>query len=278
MEFFKEIAYQRAARRMWARILREKFSAKNPKSYLLRQQAIGGIGASSTILQRPLNNITRGALSGVMSTLSGGPPVVIPYDEPLGLGWSLEASQIAEDGARILQYEAKLTEVRDPLAGSYYVESLTNEIEAAGWEELERVEAMGGAVAAIENGYIERQIAKSAHERQQRIERGEDLIVGVNCFIGENELEVTASRLVPHPYDPAEREETEERQIADLAEVKRRRDKRTVAQLLNELKMKAKKEEENLIPHFIECNKAYVTQQEMCDVLREVFGETITEV
>jgi len=132
---------------------------------------------------------------------------------------------------------------------------------------------MGGAVAAIESGYMQREIAKSALERQRRIESGEDSIVGVNCFVGESELEVETTRLVPHPYDPVRREEAEERQIRTLGEVKRNRDSRAVAQLLSELKDKAKKEDENLIPHFIECVKVSVTVQELCDVLREFFGE-----
>jgi len=274
MEFFKEIAFQRAARRMWARILKERFRAKNPRSMLLRCPIGAHMGLRNTTAQRPLNNLTRSVVGGIMSALGGGPPNAFPpYDEPLGLGWSLEASQLSEDATRILQYEAKLKEVLDPLAGSYYMESLTNEIEDAAWKELDRIEAMGGAVVAIENGYVQREVARDAYERQQRIEQGEDLKVGVNCFVGESELEVTVRSVVPYPYDPIKREEAEERQIVNLAEVKRTRDNRAVTQLLKELKEKAKNEQENLIPHFIECAKTYVTEQEMCDVLREVFGE-----
>jgi methylmalonyl-CoA mutase N-terminal domain/subunit len=173
----------------------------------------------------------------------------------------------------VLLLEAKLNEVVDPLAGSYYVESLTDEIEEVGWKGLEKVEAMGGAVAAIESGYMQRELAKSAHERQRRIESGEDLIVGVNCFTSERELEVIPPRLVPYPYDPVKREEAEEKQIANLKEVKRARDNREVWRLLGELKQAAKKEEENLFPYFIDCAKAYTTEGEMCDVLRDVFGE-----
>jgi len=274
MELFKEVAFQRAARRMWAKILKEKFGAKNFRSMLIRQPLAAHVGCSSTTVQRPLNNLTRAVVGAIAGALSGGPPNVYPpYDEPLGLGWSLEARQLAEDASRILQFEAKLTEVIDPLAGSYYVESLTDEIENAAWKELEKIDAMGGVISAIENGYLQREIARSAHERQQKIEKGEILIVGVNCFTGESELEVTVNRMVPHPYDETKREEAEERQIKKLAEIKRSRDSRLVNQLLSELKEKAKNESENLIPHFIECAKAYVTLQEMCDVLREVFGE-----
>jgi len=274
MEFFKEIAFQRAARRIWAKILKEKFGAKNERSMLLRQPAGAHMGYENCTVQRPLNNLTRSVVGAIASAFSGGLPIPMPpYDEPLGLGWSLEASQLSEDAFKVLYYEAKLNEVLDPLAGSYYVEHLTDAIEEAAWKELGKIEAMGGAVAAIESGYMQREIAKSAHERQKRIESGEDLVVGVNCFVGENELEIQIIRLVPHPYDPVNREQAEERQIRNLAEVKRNRDSRAVAQLLKELEDKAKKEDENLIPHFIECGKAYVSEQEMCDVLREVFGE-----
>jgi Methylmalonyl-CoA mutase, N-terminal domain/subunit len=275
MEFFKEIAFGRATRRMWAKIIKEKFGAKNERSMLLRQPVgTAHIGPSSTTAQRPLNNLSRTVLGGIASALCGGPPGCFPpYDEPLGLGWSLEASQLMEDAQRILQYEAKLTEVSDPLAGSYYVEHLTDKIEEAGWKELEKVDSMGGMVAAIENGYIQHELARSAYERQKSIESGEELKVGVNCFVGESEIGVEVERSVPYPYDAEKREEAEERQIRNLAEVRSSRDNHAVAQLLKELEQKARKEEENLIPHFIECAKAYATEQEMCDALREVFGE-----
>ena len=275
MEFFSEVAFQRAARRMWAKIIKEKFGAKNERSLLLRQSLMyAHMGYYNCTKQRPLNNLARSVVGGMASALSGGPPNCFPpYDEALGLGWSLEASQLSEDASRILQYEAKLTAVSDPLAGSYYVEHLTDEIEEAGWKELEKVESMGGIVAAIENGYIQRELAKSAYKREKEMESGDVLRVGVNCFVGESELEVEVKRSVPHPYDAARREEAEEKQIHNLAEVKRNRDNRAVTQLLKELEQKAKKEDENLIPQFTECAKAYVTEQEMCDVLREVFGE-----
>jgi methylmalonyl-CoA mutase, N-terminal domain len=275
MEFFKEIAFQRAARRLWARTIKERFGARKERSMLLRQAGLfANMGNENCTTQRPLNNLARAVVGGIASALSGGLPILFPpYDEPLGLGWSLEASQLSQDGFRILQYEAKLTEVMDPLAGSYYIESLTDEIENSAREEMEKIIGMGGAVACAQNGYMQRAIAKSAYERQKRIETGEDLVVGVNCFLGEDELEVLTTRLVPHPYDPVKRENAEERQLKNLAEVKKNRDNRTVATLLGELKIKAKDENANLFPHFIECAKAYVTLQEMCDVLREVFGE-----
>ena len=274
MELLKEVAFQRAARRMYARILKERFGAKDPRSMRIRQAIGAHIGPSSTTLQRPLNNLTRAVIGAVASVLSGGRPLPFPpYDEPLGLGWSMEALQLAQDAGRIIACEARLLEYTDPFAGSYCMESLTDEIENAAWEELEKIEKMGGAVAAIENGYMQREVSRSAYERQRAMERGERLMVGVNCFTGENELEVTTNRLVANPYDPEKRERAEEKQKARLQEIKRQRDGREVSRLLKELESLARKEEENLIPHLVECVKAYVTEGEICGVLRQVFGE-----
>jgi len=140
------------------------------------------------------------------------------------LGWSLEAIQLSEDAARILQNEARLTEVMDPLAGSYYVESLTDQVETAAWAEFDKIQSMGGVVKAIESGYLQREVARSAYDRQKRLEEGQDLIIGVNCYTGESELEVQTTRLVAHPYDPDRRENAEKVQIERLKEVKRGRD------------------------------------------------------
>jgi len=274
MEFFQEIAFHRAARRMWAKILKEKFGAKNERSMLLRVASTAHCGRVNCTVQRPLNNLTRSIVGGIAAALAGGPPNCNPpFDEPIGLGWSLEAIQLSEDAARILQNEARLVDVMDPLAGSYYVESLTDEIENAAWSEWEKIQSMNGAVGAIENGYLQREVARSAYERQKRLEEGKDLIVGVNCYTGEGELEVQTTRLVPHPYDPERRDNAERNQIERLKEVKKNRDNKKVAGLLKELKAAATKEEANLFPPLIECVKAYATVQEICDTLREVFGE-----
>jgi len=274
MEFLKEIAFQRTARRMYASILKKRFKAKNPRSMIIRQNVTAHIGFSDTTIQRPLNNLTRAVMGAIAGALSGGQPAPIPpYDEPLGLGWSLEARQLTQDAGRILTSEAKLLEVEDPFAGSYCMESLTDEIEKAAWDELKKIERMGGVVSAIEDGYIQKEVARSAYEHARKVKNGEVLIVGVNCFTGEHELEVETTRLVPHPYDPEKRARAEEHQIAALKKVKRTRDNKTVKQLLKELKQKAKKGDENLIPHLMECAKAYTTVQEVCDVFRDVFGE-----
>ena len=274
MEFFQEIAFHRAARRTWARIVKEKFGAKSERSMTLRMNSTAHCGRTSCTAQRPLNNLVRSIVGGIAGALSGGPPNCNPpYDEPLGLGWSMEAIQLSEDAVRILQNEARLTEVIDPLAGSYYVESLTDQIERAAWSELEKIQAMGGAVAAVESGYMQREVARSAYERQKRLEEGRDLIVGVNCYTGEGELEVETTRLVPHPYDPERRENAERIQVERLKEVKKSRDKAKVAGSLRELRSSAAREDTNLFPSLVECVKAYATIQEVCDTLREVFGE-----
>lgn len=274
MEIFKEIARARAARRMWAKIMRDRFQAKNPRSWILRGAGGAMVGWYNTTTQRPLNNITRGALGGLASALSGGPIFGgVPYDEPMGLGHSMEARQISMDAGRILQWEAKLGEVPDPLAGSYYVEGMTDQIEEEAWKYIEAIDSMGGAVAAIENGYMQKEIAKSAFQYQKEIENGERVVVGVNRFIGEHELEVTTTRLVDHPYDPRKREEAEEKQLARLKMIKRERDSTKVSKLLEQLREAAHQPDVNLIPIFIDLVKAYATIGEMCRVLREIFGE-----
>ncbi|MFA4909547.1 MAG: methylmalonyl-CoA mutase family protein [Desulfobacteria bacterium] len=274
MQLFKEVAFQRASRRMWAKILKERFGAKKKDSMRIRCPIGAHMGYSNATKQRALNNLTRSVVGAIASVLSGGQPMAFPpYDEPLGLGWSLEARQLAEDATRIIMYETGMCDVIDPLAGSYYVESLTNEIEDAAWKGIEKIEGMGGAVTAIENGYMQRECAKSAAERQARIEKREDLIVGVNCFTEEYELDVTTSKIVEHPYDEEKRYNAEKQQKANLAEVKRTRNNREVTRLLKELESAAKKEDMNLMPLFINLAREYATLQEQCDVLRSVFGE-----
>ena len=274
MEFLQEIAFQRAARRMYARILKEKFGAKDPRSMIIRQPITAHIGPSDTTIRRPLNNLTRAVIGAVAGALSGGTGAPFPpYDEPLGLGWSLEAQQLMQDAGRIITCEARLLDVEDPFAGSYCMEYLTDEIEREASDELEKVEQMGGAVAAIESGYMQKQVAKSAYEHQKKVSNGDVQVVGVNCFTGENELEVETTRLVPHPYDPDKRSRAEQRQIVSLKKVKHARDDREVARLLKELEQKARKADEYLAPHLITCAKAYITLQEVCDVFRDVFGE-----
>ncbi|MDY6907288.1 MAG: methylmalonyl-CoA mutase family protein [Chloroflexota bacterium] len=275
MDFYLEIARARAARRMWARIMRERFKAKNPRSWLMREPGGGAhVGRVDLTSQRPLNNLTRTIAGGIMSALSGGPShPIVPYDEPLGLGHSLEAQQLVTDGGRILQLECKLNSVIDPFAGSYFMESLTDQVEEEAWDILHKIDDMGGAVAAIEKGFMQREVARSAYDHQRKLETGEKVMVGVNRFTGEQELEVNTQRLVEHPYDPKRRDDAEEKQLAKLAQVKRERDNEKVQASLARLTEAAKDEDTNLIPVILESVKAYASIGEICGVLRQVFGE-----
>ena len=274
MDFYEEIAFQRAARRMWSRMLKERFGAKNPRSMMIRAPITAHIGCTTTTQQRPLNNLVRSVVGGMAAGMSGGlPGAYPPFDEPLGLGHSLEAIQLQVDATRILIFEAGVSDVCDPWAGSYFMESLTDETETEAAAEFQRIEAMGGAVAAIENGAMQLAIAESAYRRQQRIEKQEDFVVGVNCFTGENELEVTVPRIVEKLYDPQHMETAETRQLAKLVELKRSRDGAAVTRSLRTLDEHARDEAANLLPDLIECVKAEATLGEMCDVLRGVFGE-----
>ena len=274
MQIYHEIAFQRAARRTWARLLKERFGAKNPRSMMIRQPITAHIGCTTTTRQRPLNNLVRSVVGGMAAGMSGGiPGAYPPFDEPLGLGHSLEAIQLQIDATRILLFEAGVTDVCDPWAGSYFMESLTDETEAAARAEFDRIEAMGGAVAAIENAYMPMAIAESAYARQQRIENQQDFVVGVNCFTDPAEIEVPVPRVVEKLYDPGRMETAEERQLARLAELKRSRDGAAVARSLSTLDGHARDEARNLMPDIIDCVKAEATMQEICDVLRGVFGE-----
>ena len=273
MEILHSIAQIRASRRVWAKLTRERLKAKDPKSWIVRTIP-GRLLANLTTRQRPLNNFTRTVLGGVAIALSGDVPAVGPgYDEPLGLGTSLEAQQLSEDAARILFHEARLCDVIDPFAGSYYMEALTNQVEEEIWKTIGRIDAVGGAVAAIETGFLQREIAQNAYKIQKEIETGERVIVGVNSFLGPDELEVTVQQQTPHPYDPKRRQQAEEKQIAKLHKIKRGRDNRSVSASLKRLKDAAADEKVNLFPPVIEAVKQYATGGEICDSLREVFGE-----
>jgi methylmalonyl-CoA mutase N-terminal domain/subunit len=159
------------------------------------------------------------------------------------------------------------------LAGSYYIESLTDKVEEDTWKIISTIDAMGGVVAAIENGYIQSEMAKSAYQSQWELDTGERIVVGLNAFLGEDELEVIPPRMVPHPYDPIKRQEAEERQIANLAKVKKERDNQQVTSCLRRLKEAAQDENANHLPALIEAVNSYATVGEMCNVFREVFGE-----
>lgn len=274
LELFHEVAHQRAARRIWARIVRDRFGAKSARSWVLRQPNGAHMGYYNATVNRPLNNLTRAVVGGIASALSGyGPNVEPPFDEALGLGWSREGMQLSEDAARILQYEAGLTEVRDPLAGSYYVESLTDEAEAAAWEVIEKVESFGGSVGAIEAGFMQDAVSSSAMERALALQSGDRVVVGVNAFTGPEEIDVKAHLTAARVYDSDQLSSAEERQTNKLAALRHRRDDHAVKHTLGALAAVAKDDRANVMESVVDCVRTLCTVGEICSVFREVFGE-----
>lgn len=231
------------------------------------------MGHDNCTVQRPLNNLVRSVIGGVAEALSGYIPTCYPpFDEALGLGHSMEAIQLEQDAARIIMFEARLCDVVDPLAGSYYVEYLTDELEKAGWEIIKKIDEMGGIVTVIESGWLDREIAKSAYEQQRAIESGEKIVVGVNKFIGEGELEININRMVPDPYESEKRARAEEEQIANLNKVRKERDTQVVKAALKRVKEAAQDEGANTIPPLVEAVEAYASVGEITNTLKEVFG------
>ena len=274
MEVLKEICARRASRRMWAKIVRDRFGSKNPRNWILREAGGFMTGCWTATTKRPLNNLTRAVIGGVAGALAGYiPSVEPPYDEPLGLGWSIEAQQLAEDAARIIHHETKLGEVTDPLAGSYYIEAMTDQIEEEAWDLIKEIDDMGGSTGAVESGFMQRAVAQSAYEYQQRLETGAEIVVGVNAFTEEYELEVIPNRMVPYPYDPVKRLEAEEKQIQKLHSIRKQRDNQKIKTILAQLQEAARDDEVNLMPLTIEAVKAYATIGEISQTLKEVFGE-----
>ena len=258
-DFFEEICKFRAARRIWAREMRERYGAKNPQSWALRTHAQTA-GVSLTA-QQPLNNIARVAIQALAAVLGGTNSLhTDAYDEALALPTE-DSATIALRTQQIIAYETGVTHTIDPLAGSYYVEWLTDEMERQALAILEEIRRMGGVVRAIEEGYFLREIADASYHFQQEVERGERIIVGVNAFQEEG-LQVPIQLIDP---------EVEQVQNARLAQVRRERDPIAVQVALEGLRQAAK-EGRNTMPHFVECALAYATLGEMMDELRAVYG------
>lgn len=273
LQIFKEVALRRAFRRMYANTLKNRFKAKNPRSWIIGHAEGAWAGCHTMTRERPLNNLTRSVIGGVIGGLLGAMPVCAPpYDEPLGLGWSIEAQQLEEDADRILTYETDLLEARDPLAGSYYVEALTDQIEEEAWQIINKIEEMGGMVKAIEDGYVQKEITNSAYQYQKEIESGARTVVGVNKFVGEHEFEVTVKRTIEHPYIPERRAKAEAKQIANLTKVKQERDNELVKSALKKVEEAARDESCNTIPPILEAVRAYASIGEICSTLSKVFG------
>jgi methylmalonyl-CoA mutase N-terminal domain/subunit len=272
MEVLKEAACRRAARRVWAKIMRDRFGSKKPSNWIYKELGGGLAGYWTCTKKRPLNNLVRVAIGAVFAAMIGEPPALEPpFDEPLGLGHSIEARQLAADAARIIFEECRLADVQDALAGSYYVEHLTNTYEKEIFDLIEKIDEMGGAVKAVESGWMKDEIIKSSVEFQRKVETGEQVWVGVNKYTEEDEIEVMPPRT--SPYKRERIEDAEKRQIENLRKVKTERDTEKVQGLLEKIENAARDEKANLIPLFVEAVKEYATVGEICDVLRSVFGE-----
>jgi methylmalonyl-CoA mutase N-terminal domain/subunit len=261
MNFFEEVAKFRAARSLWARIMRERFGARNEKSMMLRFHTQTG-GATLTA-QQPEINIVRTALEALAAVLGGTQSLhTNSYDEALSLP-SEKAATIALRTQQVLGYESGVADAADPLGGSWLVESLTDEIEARALDYIERIDAMGGAVEAIENGWIKREIEEAAYRIAQDVETGSRIVVGVNRFAGEKEEPVEVYELDA---------DLQRRQLARLKQVRNERDQGAVDRALKELE-EAARGNENLLYPMKEALAGYATLGEVSDVLRGVFGE-----
>ncbi len=259
--FLEEIAKFRAARRLWARIMRERFRAKNPRSWQLRfhTQTAG----STLTAQQPENNVIRVTIQALAAVLGGTQSLhTNSRDEALALPTE-ESVQIALRTQQIIAYESGVADTVDPLAGSYVIEHLTNEIERQAEEYIRRIDEMGGALAAVESGFVQREIQESAYRAQQAIERGEQIVVGVNEFVTGDEAPIDLLRVDPR---------VQEEQIARLKALRARRDSDAVRRSLEKIRAAARSDE-NLLPLFVDAVSVYATLGEIVGVLREEWGE-----
>ena len=262
LNFFFEIAKFRAARRLWARLMKERFGATVPKAMMLRVHV--HTAGSVLTAQQPLNNVARITWQAMSAVLGGIQSMACcAYDEALALPTE-ESATLALRTQQLIALESGVTETIDPMAGSYYVEALTDQIEQAAWDYIQTIDKMGGAVAAIEKGYMQSEMAAHAYKYQQEIESGERTVIGVNKFAGNNapikEDNVVADFSVA------------ERQIAHTNRVKAERDNAAVDAALGALK-EACRGTENTMPYLIKAVKTYATLGEICGAMKEVFGE-----
>ncbi|NDJ75071.1 MAG: methylmalonyl-CoA mutase family protein [Chloroflexi bacterium] len=261
--FLEEVAKFRAARRLWARIMRERFGASNPKSMALKFHT--QTGGSTLTAQQPANNVVRVTLQALSAVLGGTQSLhTNSMDEALALPTE-HAVEVALRTQQIIAYESGVADTIDPLAGSYLIEHLTDSIEAGACEYIERIDALGGALAAIEAGFVQGEINDAAYAYQRAVEAGESIVVSVNKFAGD---ESAADHLDILQVDPA----IETGQREKLAAIRAERDHTRVTELLNHLDTAARGDD-NLMPLFIDCVEADITLGEICGVLRQVFGE-----
>jgi methylmalonyl-CoA mutase, N-terminal domain len=259
--FLEEVAKFRAARRMWARIMREHFKAKNPRSWMLRfhTQTAG----STLTAQQPENNIVRTALQALAAVLGGTQSLhTNSYDEALALPTE-QAARIALRTQQVVAYESGVPQTIDPLAGSYFIEALTKEIETRAKDYLEKIDALGGMIKALERGYVQQEIQNAAYEYQQQVDREDAVVVGVNRFTIEDEKPIPTQRID---------ESLERKQVERLRSLRARRDSVAWKASLQQIEAAARSGE-NLMPRILTAVEACATVGEISDTLRTVFGE-----
>jgi methylmalonyl-CoA mutase N-terminal domain/subunit len=259
-DFFEEIAKFRAARKIWARLMRDRFGAKDPRSHRLRfHTQTAGVSLTA---QQPHVNLVRTAVQAMAAVLGGTQSLhTNSLDEAYALPTE-EAAVLALRTQQVIACETGVVETVDPFAGSYYLERLTLDLERRCFEEFDKIAAMGGMVAAVEQGYPQREIARSSYEYQRSVEEKERLIVGVNAFVDPDETPIETLYID---------EEVSRRQCARLEKLRRERDNESVQKALSRLR-EAAAGTENLMPPLLDAVRAYATLGEMCDVLRGVFG------
>ncbi len=262
MDFFEEVAKFRAARRIWATDMREKYGAKDPRSWLMRFHT--QTSGCSLTAQQPFNNVVRTTLEALAAVMGGTQSLhTNSMDESLALP-SEEAVHVALRTQQVIAHESGVPNTADPLGGSYFVEALTNRMEEGCREYFEKIEKLGGVIPAIEKGFFQRDIAGAAFRYQRAIEEKRQVIVGVNDYVDEGEeIKIELLRIG---------RETARRQVEVLGKVRSERDDEAAASALDGLR-RAAAGTDNLMPHFVGCSRAYATEGEMIGVLREVFGE-----
>ncbi len=259
--FLEEVAKYRAARRLWAKIMRERFGAKDPKSWRLRFHT--QTGGSTLTVQQPTNNVARVTIQALAAVMGGTQSLhTNSLDEALGLPTE-ETARVALRTQQIIAYESGVADTIDPLAGSYYVEYLTDEIEKRANEYIAKIDDMGGALAAIESGFMQQEIQSAAYRYQQEVDHGERVVVGVNRFRVEEEIKPEILRVD---------ETLQQTQAAKLAALRARRDNAAVDAALARL-TEAARGTENLMPHILSAVEAYATTGEISNTLRRVWGE-----
>jgi methylmalonyl-CoA mutase N-terminal domain/subunit len=261
LDFFEEIAKYRAARRIWARELRERYGAKNPRSWLMRfHTQTAGVSLTA---QQPEVNIVRTALEALAAVLGGTQSLhTNSFDEALALPTE-NAVRLALRTQQVIAHETGVVNTIDPLGGSYYLEDLTNRLETEAYDYFSRIEKLGGVIPAIEDNFFQREIAEASFRYQAEVEAKQRIIVGVNRYEQEDEGEIEILRI-----DPA----LEQKQIERVQGLRGRRDSAAVEAALARLKAASAREDENLMPPLIEASRAYATLGEMCDALRETWG------